>query len=167
MAAHLVRRCCWRHFGAFISPVSAAPSSLLVPAGKVAVARALPPAALASFHTSSPSSWADGFSVKELAEDSRSQEYKLIGELVETATSPQELLQLAELHSLTSNQASLIITQLSRLAAEKKLETESIVLDKRFQQLVSIMDSQVSSLLSTEAVWGRNTRWKADSAPGI
>ncbi|NXK73672.1 FAKD4 protein, partial [Amazona guildingii] len=152
MAAHLVRRCCWRHFGAFISPASAVPASLLVPAGKVAVARALPPAPLASFHTSSPYSWADGFSVKELAEDSRRQEYKLIWDLVETATSPQELLQLAELHPLTSNQASLIITQLSRLAAEKKLETESIVLDKRFQQLVSIMDSQISQVWNNALV---------------
>ncbi|XP_062459983.1 FAST kinase domain-containing protein 4 [Pezoporus occidentalis] len=152
MAARLVRRCCWRHFGSLISPSSAVPASLLVPAGKVAVARALPPAPLASFHTSSPSSWADGFSVKELAEDNRSQEYKLIGDLVETATSPQELLQLAELHPLTSNQASLIITQLSRLAAEKKLETESIVLDKRFQQLVSIMDSQISHVWNNTLV---------------
>ncbi|XP_033922647.1 FAST kinase domain-containing protein 4 [Melopsittacus undulatus] len=152
MAAHLVRRCCWRHLGAFIPPASAVPAFLLVPAGKVAVARALPPAPLTSFHISSPFSWADGFSVKELVEDSKSQEYKLIGELVETATSPQELLQLAELHPLTSNQASLIITQLSRLAAEKKLETESIVLDKRFQQLVSIMDSQISHVWNNTLV---------------
>ncbi|NXT37653.1 FAKD4 protein, partial [Pelecanoides urinatrix] len=152
MAARLVRRCCWRHFGAFVSPPSAVPASLLVPAGKVMTARALPQAPFTSFHTSSPSSWADGFSVKEQVEDSRNPEHKMIGELIETATSPQELLQLSELHVLNSNQASLIITQLSRLTAEKKLETESILQDERFQQLISITDSQISQVWNNALV---------------
>ena len=168
MAARLVRRCCWRHFSAFVSPPSAVPASLLVPAGKVAVARAQPQAPFASFHTSSPSSWADGFSVKEQVEDTtRNPEHRVIVELIETATSPQDLLQLSELHVLNSNQSSLVITQLSRLAAEKNLETKSILQDERFQQLIGIMDSQVSSLLAAEAFWGKNTMWKAESAPGI
>lgn len=167
MAARLVRRCCWRHFGAFISTPLAVPASLLVPAGKVVMARALPQAPFTLFHTSSPASWADGFSVKEEVEDSRNPEHKVIGELIETATSPQELLQLSELHDLNSNQASLIITQLSWLAVEKKLETESLLQDERFQHLISITDSQVSSLLATEVFWGKNPRWKATSALGI
>ncbi|NXJ57549.1 FAKD4 protein, partial [Spizaetus tyrannus] len=146
MAAHLVRRCCWRHFGAFIAAPSAVPASLLVPAGKVAMARALPQAPLASFHTSSPSSWADGFSVKEQVEDSGNPEHKVIRELIETATSPQELFQLTKHHALNSNEASLIIIQLSRLAALKNLETESILQDEGFQQVISIMDSQISQV---------------------
>ncbi|KAK2514038.1 Tbrg4 [Columba guinea] len=143
MAARLVRRCCWRHFAAFVSAPSAATAALLVPPGKVPTPRALPQAPLALFHTSSPPDWADGFSVKEQVDDGRNPEYKVIGELIETATSPQELFQLSELHELNSNHASLIITQISRLASEKKLETENIVRDERFQQLIGIMDSQV------------------------
>ncbi|KAK4826626.1 hypothetical protein QYF61_010554 [Mycteria americana] len=152
MAARLVRRCCWRHFGAFVSTPLAVPASLLVPVGKVATARALPQAPLTLFHTSSPSSWADGFSVKEEVEDSRNPEHRVIEELIETAASPQELFQLCELHVLNSNQASLIITQLSRLAAEKKLETESILQDERFQQLIGIMDSQISQVWNNTLV---------------
>ncbi|KAM9303389.1 FAST kinase domain-containing protein 4 [Morus bassanus] len=152
MAARLVRRCCWRHFGAFVSTPLAVPASLLVPAGKVAMARALPQASFALFHTSSPSSWADGFSVKEQVEDSGNPEHKVIRELIETATTPQELFQLSELHVLNSNQASLIITQLSRLAAEKNLETESILQDERFQQLIGITDSQISQVWNNTMV---------------
>ncbi|KAM6134458.1 LOW QUALITY PROTEIN: FAST kinase domain-containing protein 4 [Pterocles gutturalis] len=152
MAARLVQRCCWRHFGAFASAPSAIPASLLVPAGKVTMARALPQAPFASFHTSIPSGWADGFSVKEQVEDSRNPEHRMIRELIETATGPQELLQLSELHALNSNQASLIITQLSRLAAEKKLETQSILQDERFQQLISIMDSQIPQVWNNTLV---------------
>uniref|UniRef100_A0A8C0BAA5 FAST kinase domain-containing protein 4 n=1 Tax=Buteo japonicus TaxID=224669 RepID=A0A8C0BAA5_9AVES len=146
MAARLVRRCCWRHFGAFVAAPSAVPASLLAPAGKVAMARALPQAPFASFHASSPSSWADGFSVKEQVEDSGNPEHKVIRELIETATSPQELFQLTKHHALNSNQASLIITQLSRLAALKNLETESILQDECFQEVLSIMDSQISQV---------------------
>ncbi|KAF1565987.1 UNVERIFIED_CONTAM: FAST kinase domain-containing protein 4, partial [Eudyptes pachyrhynchus] len=152
MAARLVRRCCWRHFGAFVSTPSAVPASLLVPAGKAATARALPQAPFALFHTSSPSSWADGFSVKEQVEESRNPEHKVIGELIETATSPQELFQLSEFHALNSNQASLIITQLSRLAVEKNLETESILRDERFQRLIGITDSQISQVWNNTLV---------------
>lgn len=68
----------------------------------------------------------------------------MIRELIETATSPQELFQLTKHHALNSNQASLIITQLSRLAALKNLETESILQDECFQEVLSIMDSQIS-----------------------
>ncbi|NWW94844.1 FAKD4 protein, partial [Rhynochetos jubatus] len=152
MAARLVQRCCWRHFGAFVSAPSVLPASLLVPAGKVAMARASLQRPSALFHASSPSCWADGFSVKEQVDDSRNPEHKVIGELIETATSPQDLLQLGELHSLNSNQASLIITQLSRLAAEKKLQTENILQDERFQHLIAIVDSQISQVWNNTLV---------------
>ncbi|XP_064361695.1 FAST kinase domain-containing protein 4 [Dromaius novaehollandiae] len=151
MAARLVRKCCWRHVGAFVSAPSAAPAPLLVSAGKMAMARALPQAPFAAFHAS-PFSRADGFSVKERLEDNRNPEHRVISELIETATSPQELLQLNELHSLNSNQASLVITQLSRLAAEKNLETDSILQDERFRQLIVLTDSQISQVWNNTLV---------------
>ncbi|NWR54824.1 FAKD4 protein, partial [Bucorvus abyssinicus] len=149
MAARLVQRCCWRHFAAFISPPSAIPAPRLALVGKVVTARALP---FASFHCSSPSSLADGFSVRERVEESRNPEHRVIGELIESATTPQELFQLSELHALNSNEASLIITQLSRLAAEKKLERESILQDERFQQLIGITDAQISQVWNNTLV---------------
>ncbi|NXA44695.1 FAKD4 protein, partial [Nothocercus julius] len=152
MAARLVRRCRWRHLGAFLSAPSVVPASLLVPAGKVAMARVLPQAPLASLHTPSPSSWADGFSAKEQVEDNRNPEHRVISELIESAASPQELFHLSELHSLNSNQASLVITRLSRLAAEKQLETDRILQDERFEQLFAIVDSQVSQVWNNTLV---------------
>ncbi|NXX85546.1 FAKD4 protein, partial [Urocolius indicus] len=151
MAAHLVRRCCWRHLGPFLCPSSAIPTSLL--SGKAATTRrALPHPPFLSFHASSPRRWADGFSVKEQVEESGSAEHKVIEELIETASTPHELLQLSELHALNSNQASLVITQLSRLAAEKKLEAGSILQDARFQQLISVTDSQISQVWNNTLV---------------
>lgn len=153
MAARLVQRCCWRHFAAFVCPPSAIPTPWLAPAGKVLTARALP---FASFHPSSPSSLADGFSVREQVEESRNPEHRVVEGLIESATTPQELFQLSELHALNSNEASLVITQLSRLAAEKKLGRESILQDERFQQLLGVTDAQVRSLLEAEEFWGKN-----------
>ncbi|XP_053915187.1 FAST kinase domain-containing protein 4 [Cuculus canorus] len=143
MAARLVR--CWRRLGAFISsPAVSAP--LLTPTGKMTMTRALPQAPLALLHISNPSGWADGISVKEEVEESRNPEHKMIMRLIEAATSPQELLRLSELHVLNSNEASLIITQLSWLAAQKKLETVNVLRDERFQQLIEITDAQISQV---------------------
>lgn len=157
MAARLVQRCCWRHFVAFVCPPLAIPVPRLVLAGKVLTARALP---VASFHPSSPSRLADGFPVREQVEDSRNPEHRVIEGLIESAMTPQELFQLSELHALNSNEASLVITQLSRLAVEKKLDTRSILQDERFQQLISIMDAQVRSLPDAEEFWGKNVLGK-------
>ncbi|NXA40417.1 FAKD4 protein, partial [Eudromia elegans] len=152
MAARLVRRCPWQHLGAFLSAPSAVPASLLLPAGKVALARALPQAPLASLHAPSPSGRADGFPAKEHVEDSTNPEHRVISELIESATSPQELFQLNELHSLNSNQASVVITRLSRLAAEKHLETDRILQDERFGQLLAVVDAQVSQVWNNTLV---------------
>ncbi|NXD88263.1 FAKD4 protein, partial [Halcyon senegalensis] len=148
MAARLVRRCCWRHWGAFVSP-AARGRPRQVPLGPVPTARVLP---LASFHPSSPWSRADGFSVQEQVEEGRNPEHRVIGELIETAASPRELFQLSELHPLNSNQASLVITRLSRLAAEQKLDARSILQDRRFQQLLSLTDSQISQVWNNTLV---------------
>ncbi|NWS78129.1 FAKD4 protein, partial [Crotophaga sulcirostris] len=148
MAARLVRRGCWWHWGAFMSPPATTTTSapLLMPAGKVTMARARPRAPLAALHLPSPSSWADGVSVREEVEESRNPEHRVIEGLIDAATSPQELFQLSKLHVLNSNEASMVITQLSRLAAEKRLETQSIVQDERFQQLINITDAQISQV---------------------
>ncbi|NXC46327.1 FAKD4 protein, partial [Penelope pileata] len=151
MAARLVRPCCWRHLAAF-SPASSSSSSssLLLPSGKVAAPRALP---LAAIHGSVPSRWAaDGFSVKEQLEDSRNAEHRALGALIEAASSPQELFQLSELHALSSNQASLLIARLARLTAEQNLEAGDVVRDERFQQLVEVMDSQISQVWNNSLV---------------
>lgn len=162
MAARLVQRCCWRHLITFTCAPAAAPAALLLPNGKLPAARALPHTPVASIHTSIPSAWnADRFSVKEQVEENSNSEYRAILNLIEAATSPQELFQLGELHSLNSNQASLVVTRLSWLAVEKNLETGDILQDERFRQLIEIVDSQVSSLLVMEAVWRKNGSGKA------
>ncbi|NWH77226.1 FAKD4 protein, partial [Piaya cayana] len=143
MASRLVR--CWCRLGAFVSS-PAFPIPLGTPAGKRTVPRAFPQAPLASLHVSGPSNWSDGVSVKEEVEETRSPEHKIISGLIEAAASPQELLQLSQLHVLNSNEASVVITQLSRLAAQKKLETGSIVQDERFKQLVDIAEDQISQV---------------------
>ncbi|XP_069715263.1 FAST kinase domain-containing protein 4 [Phaenicophaeus curvirostris] len=143
MASRLVR--CWRRVGAFVSS-PAFPILPVTPRGKITTPRASPRAPFASLHVSGPSSRSDGVSVKEEVEEPRSPEHKMIVGLIEAAASPQELLQLSQLHVLNSNEASLVITQLSRLAAQKKLETGSILRDERFQQLVGITDDQISQV---------------------
>uniref|UniRef100_A0A8C3LTP0 FAST kinase domain-containing protein 4 n=1 Tax=Chrysolophus pictus TaxID=9089 RepID=A0A8C3LTP0_CHRPC len=153
MAARLVQRCCWRHLITFACAPAAAPATLLLPNGKLPAARALPHTPLASIHISVPSAWnADRFSVKEQVEENSNSEHRVILNLIEAATSPQELLQLGELHSLNSNQASLVITRLSRLAVEKNLETGGILQDERFQQLIEIVDSQISQVWNNTLV---------------
>lgn len=165
MAARLVQRCCWRHLATFTCSPAAATAALLLPSGKAPAARALPHPPPASIHTSVPSTWnADRFSVKEQVEENSNSEHRVILNLIEAATSPQELFQLGELHSLNSNQASLVVTRLSRLAVEKKLETGDILQDERFQQLIEIVDSQVSS---TPCDGGNLVKgWVRESWPG-
>ncbi|NWY04564.1 FAKD4 protein, partial [Nothoprocta ornata] len=92
------------------------------------------------------------FSAEQRAEEGGDAERRLIGERIEAAATPQELFRLSELHSLNSNQASLLIAQLSRLAAEKHLETEGIVQDERFGQLFAIVDAQVSQVWNNTLV---------------
>eukprot|EP00076_Gallus_gallus_P047608 XP_418515.2 FAST kinase domain-containing protein 4 [Gallus gallus] len=153
MAARLVQRCCWRHLATFTCSPAAATAALLLPSGKASAARALPHPPPASIHTSVPSTWnADRFSVKEQVEENSNSEHRVILNLIEAATSPQELFQLGELHSLNSNQASLVVTRLSRLAVEKKLETGDILQDERFQQLIEIVDSQISQVWNNTLV---------------
>ncbi|OXB63796.1 hypothetical protein ASZ78_016202 [Callipepla squamata] len=152
MAARLVQRCCWRHLAAFPCAPAASLPALLLPTAKLPAARAPAHAPPASIHTF-PSTWtADRFSVKEQEEENRNAEHRAVLNLIEAATSPQELFQLGELHSFSSNHASLVVTRLSRLAAEKKVETGDVLQDERFQQLLEIVDSQISQVWNNTLV---------------
>nr|XP_006129681.1 FAST kinase domain-containing protein 4 isoform X1 [Pelodiscus sinensis] len=143
MAARLVQRCCRPLFGASTSLPLASPASLLAPASRTVQARALPQAALASLHTSNLSRQTDKLLFKEKVY-SKHTEHSEIDELIESASSPEELLHVGEQHSLSGHQAATLIIQLSRLVMEKKLETESIVQDSRFQQVLNVLNSQIS-----------------------
>ncbi|OXB71506.1 UNVERIFIED_CONTAM: hypothetical protein H355_002846 [Colinus virginianus] len=152
MAARLVQRCCWRHLAAFPCAPAASLPALLLPTAKLPAARAPAHAPPASIHTF-PSKWtADRFSVKEQEEENRNAEHKAVLNLIEAATSPRELFQLGELHSFSSNHASLVVARLSRLAAEKKVETGDVLQDERFQQLLEIVDSQISQVWNNTLV---------------
>lgn len=71
-----------------------------------------------------------------------------VNELIEKATQPEELLELlGGRHCLHQNHAALVLIQLSRLLSEKPEDKPSLVQDARFQQLLSLVNSQVGSRL--------------------
>ncbi|NXQ53514.1 FAKD4 protein, partial [Anthoscopus minutus] len=73
-------------------------------------------------------------------------------ELIRGASSPQELLQLSRGQALSSNLAALAIARLARLSCEQRLDTESIRGDPRFQQMLGIVDAQISQVWNTPLV---------------
>ncbi|XP_067400591.1 FAST kinase domain-containing protein 4 [Emydura macquarii macquarii] len=144
MAARLVQRCCRQLFGVSTCAPLAASASLLIPACKTVIARP-PQAALASLHMSSLSRQTDELSFKEQL-DHRYLGNSKINKLIESASSPEDLFQVAALHSLNGNQASKVVIQLSRIAVEKKLETKNILKDNHFRQVLSIIDNKLSQI---------------------
>lgn len=120
MAAHLVRRCCRR---LLLLPAPPAP-----PPGPAL--RTCPPR------------WAEGPQARP-REDGAEQQLR---ELIQGASSPQELLQVSRGPALSSNLAALAIARLARLACEQHLDTESIRGDPRFQRLLSTVDAQISQV---------------------
>lgn len=73
-------------------------------------------------------------------------EHQEVDHLIEKATRPEELLELLGAdHNLHHNHAALILIRLSYLLSEKPKEKALLVEDARFQQLVRLVDSQVSS----------------------
>ncbi|NWW37574.1 FAKD4 protein, partial [Panurus biarmicus] len=73
-------------------------------------------------------------------------------ELIQAASSPQELLQLSRGPALSSNLAALAIARLARLTCEQHLDTEGIRGDPRFQQLLGTVDAQISQVWNTPLV---------------
>lgn len=73
-------------------------------------------------------------------------EHQEVDYLIEKATRPEELLELLSSdHNLHHNHAALILVRLSYLLSGKPKEKALLVEDARFQQLVKLVDSQVSS----------------------
>ncbi|EGW08647.1 FAST kinase domain-containing protein 4 isoform X1 [Cricetulus griseus] len=74
-------------------------------------------------------------------------EHQEVDHLIEKATRPEELLELlGGGYSLHRNHPALILIRLSYLLSEKPKEKALLVEDARFLQLVSRIDSQVSSI---------------------
>ncbi|XP_004451365.2 FAST kinase domain-containing protein 4 [Dasypus novemcinctus] len=68
-----------------------------------------------------------------------------VDQLIEKATSPGELLELVGgSHCLHQNHAVLILIQLSRLLSEKPGDKVSLIQDVRFQQLLHLVNSQLT-----------------------
>ncbi|KAF6086977.1 transforming growth factor beta regulator 4 [Phyllostomus discolor] len=70
-----------------------------------------------------------------------------VDELIEKATRPEELLGLlGGGHHLQQNQAALALVQLSRLLSEKPEDKAPLVQDARFQQLLHLVNSQITTV---------------------
>ncbi|XP_026544813.1 FAST kinase domain-containing protein 4 [Notechis scutatus] len=126
MAARLMHRWCWLYrtvspLGHQAGPLSQAPWSNR------------PPFALRT--TYNLSQVADRFSVKEL-ESKTPEKSPRWDDLIMVSSSVEELLAPEHLHDITGNQAALLITRLSHLASQLKLDHKDILKDKRFQQLL-------------------------------
>ncbi|XP_012888433.1 PREDICTED: protein TBRG4 [Dipodomys ordii] len=98
----------------------------------------------------SPSSHSSG-SLKELVDKEQVftpyPEHQEVDHLIEKATRPVELLQLLNGgHSLHHNHRALIVIQLSRLLSGKPEEKVLLIQDARFQQLLHLLNSQISSV---------------------
>ncbi|ETE60467.1 Protein TBRG4, partial [Ophiophagus hannah] len=78
---------------------------------------------------------ADRFSVKEL-ESKTPEKSTRWDDLIMASSTMEELLAPEHLHNISGNQAALLITRLSHLASQLKLDHEDILKDKRFQQLL-------------------------------
>ncbi|KAG8138632.1 putative Protein TBRG4 protein [Naja naja] len=78
---------------------------------------------------------ADRFSVKEL-ESKTPEKSTRWDDLIMASSSVEELLAPEHLHNIGGNQAALLITRLSHLASQLKLDHEDILKDKRFQHLL-------------------------------
>nr|KAF6419542.1 transforming growth factor beta regulator 4 [Rousettus aegyptiacus] len=76
-----------------------------------------------------------------------SPERQEVDELIEKATQPEELLGLLEGgHSLSQGHAALVLIQLSRLLSERPADKASLTQDVRFQQLLHLVNSQITAV---------------------
>ncbi|XP_030052710.1 FAST kinase domain-containing protein 4 [Microcaecilia unicolor] len=148
MASRLVQRCS-RMFGVPVLAHFTAPACDVAISSKKSFRTSLPSAVLAQVHTST-FSWNTDQPLVEEQTYSKQTERSEVDSLIELSSTIEELLQLSTSHILNGSQAALIIIQLSRLAAEQKLDVGSILQDDRFQQLLKLASGQVS------VVWNGN-----------
>ncbi|XP_004630412.1 protein TBRG4 [Octodon degus] len=142
MAAHLVKRCsCLLREATRLAPA-------LAPVGQLRLARVAHKTLTSS--ATSPSSCSPSF-FKELLEKepvfTPFPEQQEVDRLIEKATRPEELLKLVDGgHGLHHNHAALILIRLSRLLSQQPQDKALLLKDKRFQQLLHMVSSQVSGV---------------------
>ncbi|XP_078198500.1 FAST kinase domain-containing protein 4 isoform X12 [Callithrix jacchus] len=143
MAAHLVKQCtCLLREAARLAPAMA-------PIGQLRLARVAQKTLTSS--ATSPSSHFPS-SMMKLVENENEKVFTLypgnhIDQLIKKATRPEELLELLDAgHHLNNNHAALIFIRLSRLPFEKPEDKASLIQDARFQQLLHLLNSQISSV---------------------
>ncbi|XP_062943034.1 FAST kinase domain-containing protein 4 isoform X1 [Cynocephalus volans] len=140
MAACLVKRCtCLLREAARLAPA-------VSPVGQLRLAR-VAHKTLTSSATSASSHFPS--SLTELLEKEQVftpyPERQEVDHLIEKATRAEELLELSGgSHSLHHNHAALILIQLSRLLYEKPEDKASLIQDTRFQQLLHLVNSQIT-----------------------
>ncbi|XP_043444342.1 FAST kinase domain-containing protein 4 isoform X4 [Prionailurus bengalensis] len=142
MAARLVKRCaCLLREATLLAPVVA-------PVGRLRLAsvahRTL------TFSATCPSSHFPG-PLSGLVEKEQLSapcpEHQEVERLIEKATRPEELLELlSDSRCLQENHAALMLIQLSRLLSDKPEDRALLVQDPRFQQLLHLVDSQISAV---------------------
>uniref|UniRef100_A0A8C9K2H3 FAST kinase domain-containing protein 4 n=1 Tax=Panthera tigris altaica TaxID=74533 RepID=A0A8C9K2H3_PANTA len=142
MAARLVKRCaCLLREATLLAPVVA-------PVGRLRLAsvahRTL------TFSATCPSSHFPG-PLSGLVEKEQLSapcpEHQEVERLIEKATRPEELLELlSDSRCLQESHAALMLIQLSRLLSDKPEDRASLVQDARFQQLLHLVDSQISAV---------------------
>ncbi|XP_062978218.1 FAST kinase domain-containing protein 4 isoform X2 [Elgaria multicarinata webbii] len=149
MAAKLVLR--WYRLYRVSSPLCVQ-ATVASPGGKMLNTRVPSLAPLASLTTCRLLRQADKLSVKEQAQwtpPDRSE----VDDLINTCSTPEDLLHLAEVYPLNGNQAALIVVRLSRMAVvEKKLDPGGVLEDKRFQHLLHSIHKQVTQVWNTSLV---------------
>ncbi|XP_048338237.1 FAST kinase domain-containing protein 4-like [Sphaerodactylus townsendi] len=67
-----------------------------------------------------------------------------VEDLIDSAATVEDLLHYSELHPVNANQAALIISRLSRMVMEQKLEPGSVLEDARFRCLLQTVHAEVS-----------------------
>ncbi|XP_070280973.1 FAST kinase domain-containing protein 4 [Myotis yumanensis] len=142
MAARLVKRCaCLLREAAHLAPAGP-------PAGRLSLARVARKTLTSS--ATSPSSHFPASSSQPLEKEQAITPYperQRVDELIRKATGPEELLELlAGGHGLQQDQAALVVIRLSRLLSEKPEDKALLVQDARFQQLLQLVNSQITAV---------------------
>ncbi|XP_042299901.1 FAST kinase domain-containing protein 4-like, partial [Sceloporus undulatus] len=102
-----------------------------------------PPFALAT--PCSHSAQTDKLSVQEQPYRTPS-EHSQVDHFIDKTSTAEELLHLVDLYPVNANQAARIITRLSRIVAEKKLDPGGFLEDARFEQLLQTINAEVSQV---------------------
>ncbi|XP_023082122.1 FAST kinase domain-containing protein 4 isoform X2 [Piliocolobus tephrosceles] len=141
MAAHLVKRCtCLLREAARQAPAMA-------PVGRLRLARVAHKTLTSS--ATSPISHFPGSLVELVEKEQAFTPYieNQVDHLIKKATRPEELLELlGGSHHLANNHAALVLIRLSHLLSEKPEDKALLIQDARFQQLLCVLSSQITSV---------------------